>query len=693
MRVMPLSPAARRTLEALCRRIAPPPGTTSPPIDLVGEIDRRLIGLEPATERRIDMLLRFLDTRLGALLLTGRARPITRQTDGELDGTLDAWQRSPRAARRSVWQALRRLILASYYTTPAAHASIGYLGPPHRRLPRYEWEGPPVGRPSAAEPIVRVASAIERIALFDTFSPPPPTPAAFAAALVRGRDVRGEHVVRCDVCVIGSGAGGGVAADRLARAGRSVIVLEEGPFVASAEMNEDEAGMTARLYADAGARATADLAFTLLQGRNVGGGATINWMIMLRPQPSVMHEWAVDHGAELLGEAQLGPALARIEAEVHARVVPADAHAPYNRVILDGAARLGWRASAAAINADGCIRAGTCGLGCRYGAKRGAHALHLPRAAEHGARIYDDTRVDRIEVARGRAGGALKRIVATTFDRSRRAPAGRLIVEASTVVLAAGAVGTPVILQRSGFGGGGVGRFLRLHPTTAVFGEYDRPMYNAAGIPQSAVCTEFLQGENGHGFWIECPPITPGLAAAALQGFGDVHRQRMTGFERRAALIVLVRDGVERHVSNGDVAARRNGSARIRYRLGAAEKRLLGAAVAAAARLHLAAGAGHATSLHIDAPAIRTEHDVEAAAALGFEPNRVSLFSAHVNGTCRMGVDPRSSGCTPDGERHGVKGIYICDGSLLPSAPGVNPHATIMAAASLVADRIAAGQP
>ena len=104
----------------------------------------------------------------------------------------------------------------------------------------------------------------------------------------------------------------------------------------------------------------------------------------------------------------------------------------------------------------------------------------------------------------------------TRLDRLTRSPRGTLVAEAPVVVLAAGAVGTPVILQRSGFGGGGVGRFLRLHPTTAVAGEWHDDVYAAAGIPQSAVCDEFIRrDDHGYGFWIECAPHHPGLAAVA----------------------------------------------------------------------------------------------------------------------------------------------------------------------------------
>ena len=74
-------------------------------------------------------------------------------------------------------------------------------------------------------------------------------------------------------------------------------------------------------------------------------------------------------------------------------------------------------------------------------------------------------------------------------------------------------------------------------------------------------------------------------------------------------------------------------------------------------------------------------------------PNRVALFSAHVNGTCRLGVNPATSGCGPTGERHGVPGLYVMDGSCFPTSSGVNPMISIAAiahrGATLLAERMA----
>jgi len=279
------------------------------------------------------------------------------------------------------------------------------------------------------------------------------------------------------------------------------------------------------------------------------------------------------------------------------------------------------------------------------------------------------------------------------IDRSTAAARHTVTVDAPIVVLAGGAVGTPAILQRSGLGGGGVGRYLRLHPTSAVVGAYDRQMYPAAGVPQSALSDEFLRSDDGYGSWIESSGFLPGLASVAVPGFGDEHRHVMKQFPRLGVLIVLTRDGADRARSDGEVRVDRRGRVRIHYRVAERTARTLHEGLVAAARLHLAAGAVEALTLHNTAVRVRTERDTDAILRAPRGSNQLSMFSAHVNGTCRLGTDPRTSGCTPDGERHGVPGLYIADGSILPTAPGVNPQETIMALATIIARRIADRHP
>ena len=689
-----LTPRQQATLIALCRRMVPLPDDPDPSAArLARAVEVRLEGMEAEPRSRVGMLLAVMDAPAAGLLNAFRPRGFADMPAARQDAWLRGWELSPLPLFRTAFQALRRLVLSTHYADPATFPGIGYRGPLHTRAPEVPWEGPLPGAARDDEPIARqdvgprAARIIPIRPQLDLLADPT------VSSVIEGARLRSETRVRAGVCVVGSGAGGAVVAARLAEAGHDVVVLEEGGYWRPGQFTEREGEMTARLYAEGGMRATEDLAVPVVQGRAVGGGTTVNWLVMFRTPDWVLDEWAAEHGAVGMRPADLAPVFDRVEEETHTRLVPDDAHNPPNRALLEGARALGWSAHAVRVNAHGCVRSGFCGLGCRYGARRAAADVYVPAALAAGARLFTDVRVERVEVAERGAGAPLKRVHAEVLDRETGAPRGRLTVEAPVVVLAAGAVGTPALLQRSGMGGGGVGRYLRLHPTTVVFGRYGREMYGAGGIPLSTVCDEFLRGSDGYGFWIETPPLYPGLGAAALPGFGASHRGLMEALPHLGPMVVLVRDGADRSMSQGDVTVDRTGRPRIRYRLGHPERSRLLRGMDAAARMHFAAGAEEVSTLHTRACRLRSPAELKSMALRPSGPNELGVLSAHVNGTCRMGTDPATSGCTPDGERHGVPGVYVADGSLLPTAPGVNPQETIMALATVVADRIAARHP
>jgi choline dehydrogenase-like flavoprotein len=420
----------------------------------------------------------------------------------------------------------------------------------------------------------------------------------------------------------------------------------------------------------------------------------------------VRAEWARRFGLGVMADGAFDAALDHVWADVRARPMPDDAQSPNNRLLLDGARALGWRVRALDLNARGCVRSGYCGQGCRYDAKQGTLLTYVPRALAAGAAVYADAEVERVTPLgpgaltdpRGLSGPKsrppVKRVRAVVRDRDTGRARGTLTVDAPYVVLAGGAVGTPALLQRSGLGGGGVGRYLRLHPTTGVSAFYDREIGAGAGVPMTSICDEFTSaGANGYGFWVETPPLHPSLAGLA-SGFGQAHAERTRRYPSTGTLIALVRDGADLDASNGTVTVDRRGRTHVRYRLGAADARHLREGIAACARLHLAAGAREAHTLHTDPVVVRTEGDVAEVLRRSVAPNDVTVFSAHVNGTCRLGADPRTSGAASEaerlGERHGAAGVYVADGSLLPTGLGVNPQATIMALAHLVADGLVA---
>ncbi len=678
-----LSDAQRDTLAALARCIldgAPASGET--PTALALRCDARLRSLPPHRLAMLGQALDVLGGRAAVFQAIGRLSRFASLSLAQQTRCFASWGASAIPQLRSAHQAVRKLVMVVHYSHPTVGAAIGYDGPLHVRSPRGAWEGPLPGEPSVNEPIARGRRDLPGVI------PPDPTP----AGVVLGRTVERDLHRSADVVVIGSGAGGAVTAASLAEAGYEVVVLEAGAYLTRSDFSEDEAKLTEQLYADGALRTTDDGSVALLQGATVGGSTVVNWMIMLRTPEYVLHEWARDHGVYGMLPTDMAPIFDRVERDVKARPVPDDAHSPNNRLVLDGARALGWRASSATINADQCVRCGYCGQGCRHNAKQSALVTYIPRALRAGATLYADARATRIDILERDTGAPTpprKRVTALVGGANGH-PGRTLTVDAPLVVLAGGAVETPALLQRSALGGDGVGEWLRLHPTTAVTGIYDRDIVASSGISLSTMCDEFIQWDNSdYGFWIECPPMHPSFSAAALQGFGQPHAARMRASKQLGVLIALTRDGAERSHSSGRVRVDRAGRTHVTYRLGDQDQRRVRASLVAASKIHLAAGATAIQTMHSEPVTIRSERDLLQLDSASLAPNRIALFSAHVNGTCRMGVDPQRSGATPDGERHGVRGLYISDGSLLPTALGVNPQETIMAVATVLAERMA----
>lgn len=657
--------------------------------DLTARVIARLQSLPPHRRKEFAMAVSLLASRVGVLLAIGRPVRFDALTPAQRQHCLDAWATSSLPPLRAAVQAIRKIVHALHYARPEVAAAIGYHGGLRDRDPELAWEGPMPVTASVApdEPIARLPIVLPRDVPRDADPP----------SLIRHTAVTRDTHRTADVVIIGSGAGGAVMAAHLAEAGLEVVVLESGGWHTRADFDEDEAAMAERLMADGALRSTDDGSVSIVQGDTVGGSTTVNWMIMLRTPDFVLEEWMRDAGTQGMSPRDMAPVFDEVERVVHAGLVPDDAHSANNRIILDGARALGWRARGGAINARGCVRCGFCSAGCRHDAKQSALLTWLPRAFAAGATLYERAQATRIDVRerdRGYGTPPLKRVHATVGAphgaNTSRTPR-TLTIDAPLVIVAGGAIGTPVLLQRSGFGGGGVGKYLRLHPVTGVMGFHGRDIVAGSGIPLTTLCDEHLHwaGTN-YGFWIETPPMHPWFTAAALPLMGASHAQIMASYRELGVLIGLTRDGADRARSSGRVDVNRHGAVSIRYQLGRDDARRVRASITAMAQLHFAAGAREVRTLHAPSRAARHSREVPALVDAPMGANQLALFSAHVNGTCRIGTDPTTSGATPDGERHGVRGLYISDGSLLPTAPGVNPQETIMAVATVLARRIVA---
>jgi choline dehydrogenase-like flavoprotein len=481
-----------------------------------------------------------------------------------------------------------------------------------------------------------------------------------AERIERGSAIAGERVVRADVCVIGTGAGGAPVAKELAEGGMRVAMLEEGEHFGTDDMTARPRDMTPLLYRDAGQTVTVgNTPITLPLGKSVGGTTLVNSGTCFRTPAAVLELWAERFGLDQLTAESLDPFFRRVERELNVSQVPPELAGRNALVVKRGADALGWHGDFIYRNAKGCVGSGVCAFGCPASAKQHTGATYVPRAWEAGATTYSGSRARKIVIENGRARG----VEADTTG------GGRLRVECDTVIVACGAIHTPLFLARNGLGreSGQLGRNLAIHPATAVRALFDEEIDMAVGVPQSFYIDEFAD----EGIMFEGAAGPPDYLAMGFPYSRERHRDLMLQFRNLSQFGVMVSD-----VSRGFVRER-GGRAEIRYDLVQEDVDLFRRGIALLEQLYREAGAKRIF--------IPIDRAPEGPLPERLSASDLTLMAFHPLGTARADSRPEHGVVDADLRLHGAEGVYVADASVVPTSLGVNPQITIMALATRLA--------
>jgi choline dehydrogenase-like flavoprotein len=471
----------------------------------------------------------------------------------------------------------------------------------------------------------------------------------------------------CDVCVIGSGAGGSVVACRAAAAGRSVLVVERGPYLRAAQMNDSEIDMIPRLYKDGGLQMNSGLDMFILQGTCVGGSTTLSNMVMMRAPERVFSSWHA-FGADLDLD-ELARSYDTIERELGTAEADDVHHSGSTRRFVEGARSLGLAPRRMRKALGACRGCGNCNIGCVFDTKQSALSTYVPWAERHGARVLADTEVDRIETRGGRA-------VALHVRTGRSREASRIV--AKQVVVAAGAINSSALLLKSGIRKN-VGDRVSFNAGSMMVAEFDDALdgYDADQM------TWFLPGD---GFIIE-PTHNPLMSAAlTTPGWLDEHARLMRRQRHLAYAGSLISTGPTGRV----VHSRAWGHEETRFDASAADVESVKRGLKVISEVFFAAGARR---LILPTHRFRT---IGSPAEIGAIDEHVkstrhfSFGSAHPQGGNAMSADPGVGVVDSNFAVHGLENLFVCDASIFPSSVTVNPIATIMAIADYATPRILA---
>ena len=489
--------------------------------------------------------------------------------------------------------------------------------------------------------------------------------------VLRSEDIHGALREHVDVVVVGSGAGGACVAATVAEAGRSVLLLEEGSPYGRAEYGPSFSQMTAEIMRGGGATVIMGRSpIPYLEGKVLGGSTVLNGGMCWRTPTPVLEEWVKGSGLELLSPERLTPYFELVEEVIDARHQDLGSEGGNNHAFKRGADALGWRIQYNKRNQRHCVGTNDCVTGCPTGAKRSAALTWVPRLLKAGGVVLTEAKVERVEVVSGKARGV----------RGRLRGGQTFHITADAVVVACGAVQTPLLLQRSRASKSPhLGQHFTVHPNAKVAALFDEPVHSMKGVHQAWQCVEFHE----EGLLLAPGGVPLSVISQCFPVVGARLEEQMKLAPYIATGGILVDDSHAGFVKPGLF-----GWDRVRYDISDDDQRRFIRGVQLMAELYFAAGARRVYTPFAHHPTL--DHPAQIPRLTEWAPRveDTEYFTAHLMGTCRMHAREAGGVVSPKGEVWDAKGLYVADASVMPGTIGVNPQVTIMALARLIGEQL-----
>ena len=482
------------------------------------------------------------------------------------------------------------------------------------------------------------------------------------------KEWRGEY----DFIVVGSGASGATAALAFSEAGYSTLVIEEGSWIRTDDFEPDVYSAMKNLFRDFGAQVTKGGAvLPVLEGRCVGGSTVMNGAIIHRLPEEIHGEWVQSEKRfqNELPFADLDKHSEKIERDLSVRrnLDPLLPVLPISQHLTEK----GWSHHAMARNAPGCEGSGRCLQGCPTGGKWSMEKTYLPRAVRAGAVVRANTRVRQIIVERGVA-------VGVDTDRGRF----RAVL---AVVVAAGAIQTPLLLERTGFkrSHSHLGKHFQTHLGIGIVARMARTQFELEGPPQGIEVSAF-QGDR---IKLATQLMPPELLLSRTPLMGDELLAELRCAQYYCSWTASIRSEAEGSVTSGFMGLPKlrfspteKDLARVRRSL-----MILSEMLFAMGAERVFPGVMGPQSVPVE---LKSSSDIKRIEEIPLDARYYLLSLGHLFGTCRMGGETNRSVVGFGFELHGVRRLHVVDASVFPSNLGVNPQHSVMSLSAFGSSRI-----
>ncbi len=454
-----------------------------------------------------------------------------------------------------------------------------------------------------------------------------------------------------DYIVIGAGTAGGVIAHNLVEAGASCLLIEAGKHFTKDTYPATEADASAQLYWGGGMEFSSDAQMAFLRGRVVGGGSVVNQALMDRFDDVALNDWKDESGIDFFTPEAMSPYYEKAENGIELHTFDARERNQNANLFVKGCEKLGYewhylrRAQRDCDQAkeNDCI---SCLAGCHRDSKQSTMVTYIRKALPMGLELRSETTVENFESTN-------EKVCVHILSKGEKQT-----VEGRNLIFSGGAFGTTSLLLKAGYKNHfpALGKYFATHPQFMFFGLYDEVINAHKGMFQSVASKDPRFRKRG--FKLENVFAGPPSIAMLYTGFGEDHLDFMQHYDKMTCAEVAVRDE-----NAGEISITKKGRLVINKPLTDQDQTRMKDGTTVLKEILIASGARRV----VESPL---------------------FFGLHLMGGCRIGADPELSVVDPDFRLRGHKNIFVCDSSIYPNAPGINPALTIMALAHRFTEQI-----